>query len=395
MSQFRESALAAYREVLSRLAPEVLVREAMERYSPFPPLWVIAMGKAAVAMACGIHRPAQGLVVCPYRQPPPEGFRLLVGAHPVPDERSAKAGLEVLRFAGQAPVDATVIFLISGGASSLVEVPKKGVTIASLSSLFRQLTSAATPIDELNTVRRHLSKLKNGRLLDVVKARRVITLLLSDVADGQASIIASGPTLRDDTTLTDVRRILRARLGLVPEVLDDALPSANPYLGDHDWEVLAGSQQVADIAYSTLPQPCRIWSAALKGEARREAIRMLEAIRPGEYLVAAGETTVTLHSQSGQGGRNQEAALAAAVALEGGVGGFAALATDGIDGSTRAAGAIVDGTVAAKIRSRGGGAKQALECHDSGNALASTGALVTTGPSGNNVGDLWIAYRAP
>jgi len=243
---------------------------------------------------------------------------------------------------------------------------------------------AATPIDQLNLVRRHLSRLKNGGLLRAASSHRVISLLISDVIDGDASVIASGPTLEDGSTAEQAHTILETRLGSAPAI--PGTPEA-PAQQRHEFHVIADCSKAAEAAARAIDAD--IWTTALRGEAS-EMSRMMLSATSDRPLVAAGETTVTIRG-TGKGGRNQEAALAAAIALDGSNGSFAALGTDGIDGPTDAAGGIVDGTSAERMRAAGIDPNGRLADNDAYHALEASGDLIITGPSGTNVGDLWIA----
>jgi hydroxypyruvate reductase len=317
-------------------------------------------------------------------EPVPTGARLLIGAHPIPDDSSLAAGRALLDFVRALPSEHMLLVLVSGGGSALAEVPVEGLTIDHVADLGSRLMDAATPIDELNIVRRHLSQLKNGGLLRGASTRQVISLLMSDVIDGDASVIASGPTLADDSTADRARSIIESRLGIAAPQLIEA---AHDQDHDHQWFVVADCGLAAREAAITVGGT--VWRSALRGEASEMAVAMLRALedRP---LVAAGETTVTVRG-TGRGGRNQEAALAAALFLEGRDGLFAALGTDGIDGPTDAAGAIIDGGSTGRMRSAGVDPRAALADNDAYTALEASGDLVITGPSGTNVGDLWIA----
>lgn len=389
----RDEILSAYRAALAAVDPERATRSALERRRLRPGgLWVAALGKAAPAMTRGAvdaagDRFRQALVVSDHREQVPTGCSLLIGSHPRPDGRSLTAGRALVSFVAAVPAGDTLLVLISGGGSALAEVPAPGLGVEALADLIDDLMAAGTPIDELNVVRRHLSQLKNGGLGAAAPAAHLMTLLVSDVIDAPASTIASGPTLPDHTGPGDAADIVRRRLGRdLPEVAF-AVAAEHP---DHSWEVVADCRIAAAAAAASIGG--RIWTAALRGEARNSALEMIEACEPGEVLVAAGETTVTV-TGSGTGGRNQEAALAAAIEITGTDSGFAALGTDGVDGPTDAAGAIVDGSSTTRMIAAGVDPERCLVDNDSNRALAASGDLVITGPSGTNIGDVWFVVR--
>lgn len=389
----RDEILSAYRAALAAVDPERSTRAALERRTLRPGgVWVAALGKAAPAMTRGAvdavgDRFRQALVVTDHAEPLPKGCSMLLGSHPRPDGRSLTAGRALLSFVAEVPPADTLLVLVSGGGSALAEVPAPSLGVDAVADLLDDLMAVGTPIDELNVVRRHLSQFKNGGLAAATSAAHLITLLVSDVVDAPASTIASGPTLPDHTGPGDAADVVRRRL-------DRRLPSVvfavAPEHPDHDWEVVADGRIAVAAAAASIDGS--VWTDALRGEARTTALDMIEACGPDEVLVAAGETTVTV-TGSGAGGRNQEAALAAAIAIADTDTGFAALGTDGIDGPTDAAGAIVDGSSAARMRTAGVDPDQCLADHDSNRALAASGDLVTTGPSGTNVGDLWFVVR--
>ena len=385
----RDEVLTAYRRALAAVDPERSVRNVLRR-TPFDgAVHVAALGKAAPAMLRGAEavlgdRIESALAVSDHIEPVPTGARLLIGAHPIPDDTSLAAGRALLDFVRALPSEHMLLVLVSGGGSALAEVPVEGLTIDRVADLGSRLMDAATPIDELNIVRRHLSQLKNGGLLRGASTRRVVSLLMSDVIDGDPSVIASGPTLADDSTADRARSIIESRLGIAAPLL---VEPARAQKHDHQWLVVADCGLAAREAAITVDGT--VWTSALRGEASEMAVAMLQALedRP---LVAAGETTVTVRG-TGRGGRNQEAALAAALFLEGRDGLFAALGTDGIDGPTDAAGAIIDGGSTGRMRSAGVDPRAALADNDAYTALEASGDLVITGPSGTNVGDLWLA----
>ncbi len=391
----RQEILGLYRMALGRLDPEILVSTAVERMPP-KPTRLVALGKAAPAMARGAatglgEQLVDGLVVCDHREPVPERCRLLLGSHPRPDQTSVEAGHALLEYVKGVEASERLLVLVSGGGSAIAEVPKPGLGIEEIARLFDRLTAVATPIEEINTVRRHLSLLKNGGLAAHSTTDDIVTLALSDVPGGPASAIASGPTTADGSRVTDAREVLIRRLGEIPRGVEAALGS-DPTTPVRPVRVLADSTILAETILSLLRQKgldVSVWTDRLDGEASARAGEMIEKTRPGTCLIATGETTVTL-TGDGVGGRNLEAALAAALAIDGRPITFAALASDGRDGPTPAAGAIVDGGSAHRIRDAGFDPAGELASHNSFPVLDTTGDAVVTGPSGNNLGDLWI-----
>ncbi len=363
----RERVLTAYRSALQAVDPEAAVARAV-RDLESERVWVAAVGKAAPAMVRGaasaLGEAMRGfLAVSDHVEPTAANGSVFVGGHPFPDERSERAGRALLSFVGSIPPDDLLLVLVSGGGSALVEVPVEGVAVEDVARLTDRLMHVGTPIEEINLVRRHLSRIKNGGLLRATTATRAVTLVVSDVIDAGPEVVASGPTLVDGSSVDDAVEVIRSRLGV-----DFPVRPVGPTgpLPEHRAEVVADCSMAALAAADELG--AEVWTAALRGEASEQARRMVAA---GEKrpLVATGETTVTVRG-AGLGGRNQEAALAAAIALDGETGWFGALGTDGIDGPTEAAGAIVDGNSADRMRRLGVDPYRALESNDSHGALA-------------------------
>jgi glycerate 2-kinase len=368
---------------------------------------VIAAGKASAAMARGIARAvdiADGVIVAPQDGDAP--LPVIVAGHPVPNEGSVAGGRRALDLATSAGPDDVVVFLISGGASALLAAPAEGLSLEDLRQSNRVLLECGADIVETNTLRKHLSAVKGGRLAAAAGRSRLVTLVLSDVVGDPLDAIASGPTIPDPTTYEDASAVvdrfgLRERLpdrvivhlergcdGKIPET-----PS-EPHLR-HVVEII-GSGTVAAEAAATYIRSCgiraRIVTTCHTGEAREAAVAAVTVpTEADEVLVFAGETTVTV-TGSGRGGRNQEAALAAAIAIEGRPVTFLAGGTDGIDGPTNAAGGIVDGGTIDRGRAASIDAMTALENNDANTYLAATGDLIVTGLTGTNVADLWFVF---
>ncbi|HEX2223956.1 MAG TPA: DUF4147 domain-containing protein [Thermoanaerobaculia bacterium] len=410
---------------LAAVDPERLVydrlREHPERFDA-----ILAVGKAAAAMARGT-RPAvspsfspRRLLVRPQSSPAllDPGWEQRSGGHPLPDRQSVAAGERVRDFLAALAPGQKVLALVSGGASACLELPAPGLTLEDLTATQRLLLASGLPIHTVNTVRKHLSALKGGGALRVT-AGEVLALVLSDVPGDDLSTVASGLFAADPTSFAEalaaverlpvpeaVRRHLLAGVrGEVPETVKPG----DPVLGRVRTVGIGGVRTAVEAVVAELR---RLGFAAVEGElageaadAGRELVRRGRALgtvlgTSGVALVLGGETTVTLAAgPGGQGGRNQEMALAAAGALAEGSASqevVLTLATDGEDGPTRAAGGVVDGGTWEAIRRAGGDPAGALERHDSGRALKlASGALLETGVTGTNVGDLAIYLRHP
>ena len=345
--------------------------------------WVAAVGKAASAMAVGAHEALQSSIqrvllitkdghVSPQSRSLP-GVEIYESAHPVPDNRSLEAGARLLRWVDELPADVEPLFLISGGASSLVEVLEQGVTFADLARVNSQGLAEGVPIGELNARRARLSRIKGGRLAARLAGRRARALFISDVPGDDPSVIGSGlmgPVRRGEED--GVQRTIVASIGSAVEAVRDA---------------------AAGRGLRVNPAGPRF-----DDDAVRLAIRFAHELHlnPGQVCVWGGESTLELPAAPGRGGRNQHLALAAARLIAGQADlMLLAAGTDGNDGPTEDAGGIVDSETVARISLGGLDADRCLARADSNAALAAAGDLVHTGPTGTNVGDLVIGLNLP
>jgi glycerate 2-kinase len=346
----------------------------------------------------------------------PRELAVWEAAHPIPDVGSMAAAAEALSLARAAGEDDLLLCLLSGGASSLWAAPAHGLTLDDLREASAALLRCGAPIEAVNTVRKHLSAVGGGRIALAAHPARVVTLAVSDVIGAPDAAIGSGPTLPDPTTYADALEVARhhavelppaalhhLRLGAAGAVPETAKPAD---LGNvaHFQVVLsvADALRGAEEEARRLGYDARVVSSALQGEARAAGAAQVAATlaaRPdggrGVALLWGGETTVTVRGE-GVGGRNQELALAAAVAVRGEEGVvLAALGTDGRDGPTEAAGALVDGETVARGAAAGFDAAAFLHANDSNAYLRATGDLIVTGPTGTNVNDLTVALITP
>jgi hydroxypyruvate reductase len=387
-------------------------------------LVLVAAGKAAGAMARAAEEVLdgmidEGLAVAPAGTAPLRRTRLLLAGHPVPDGRGARAAEEVLALAAGLGKDDLLLVLVSGGASALLPAPVPGVALQEKAALTGALMRGGATIQELNTVRKHLSRLKGGGLARAAAPARVACLVLSDVVGDDLSTIASGPTVPDPTTYADAIEVLRRRgvyeaapasirrhleAGLRGQVPETAKPGealfarvATRIVGSNRLAVSAAEREARRQGLRA-----RVLTTRLEGEAR-EAARVLVAVlrecaetgrpaAPPVCLLAGGETTVTVRGP-GRGGRNQELAVAAVDPLSG----FpahavvASLATDGVDGASDAAGGVVDHETAREAEALGIAPPAAfLAASDSTSFLGPVGGLIVTGPTGTNVVDLVV-----
>jgi glycerate 2-kinase len=376
----------------------------------------LAIGKASGAMARAAGEVlgealSGGLcVIKAGHQEPPPTFEVLVASHPEPDEKSARAAEKVEEFLEELEEEDLLLVLISGGASALLADTAPGIALEDLKQLNRALLRSGAEIGEINAVRKHVSTLKGGGLVQKAAPTQIAALLLSDVVGDDPSSIGSGLTAPDPTTLEDVRGILERYEIEPPQSIRDHLEKEHetPKPGDAAFEKLtniivgggrltaeAAAKKAGELGYEPF-----LLSTYLTGDAREmasfHAAVVKEILESGNplptpcALVTGGEATTEIRGE-GTGGPNQEFALALALELEG-IEAWAALVvdTDGTDGPTDAAGGLVTGETAAAIRENGVEPREALDDNDSCEALRAGEALVSTGPTGTNVNDLRV-----
>lgn len=380
---------------------------------PAPPpgrVGVIACGKAALPMArlAAVHygENAQGLVVHPgapgAETAVPPGWTGIAASHPVPDEASLKAAEAALTLAADLGGEDRLLVLLSGGGSALMALPVAGVGLSEKQELTRRLLASGAAIDEINCVRKHLSRIKGGRLAAASRAA-LVTLAISDVPGDDPAVIASAPTVQDPTTLQQARAVL-AHYGIAAsQNIRDALrdpANETPDLGGRPasrYEVIASGMTALEAAAAL----CRdrgiepiVLGDRLQGDAAELGMvharraRRLAAAGRSCCLLSGGETTVRIGARHGRGGRNTAYALALAMGLDGDprVWGLAA-DTDGIDGHGGHAGAVVSPETTARARSLGMEPAAFLLGHDSATLFEAIGELLTVGPTATNVND--------
>jgi glycerate 2-kinase len=379
----RELLLGLLQAGLQRVDGRRCVREALTGLAAAPArVWLAAVGKAAESMALGAHEALGGAIertLLITRDAPTAAqfvaggaVEALLGAHPVPDERSLAAGERLLAWVDALPPEAQPLFLISGGASSLVEVLEAGATLHDLEELTRLAFAQGIAIGELNARRAALSRIKGGRLAARLRGRPARALFVSDVPQDDPRVIGSGLMGPADSGADRVERQVVASV---------------------DHAVVAVAAAAARLGLSVHAPPRRF-----EGDATRLAARFAHELRlaSAQLCVWGGESTVLLPSHPGRGGRNQHLALAAARLIAGHSDlMLLAAGTDGIDGVTEDAGALIDGETCARLTLAELDADRCLQQADSAHALAASGDLVHTGPTGTNVGDLVIGLNLP
>lgn len=381
---------------------------------PAPPAGrtlVVGAGKAAAAMAQVVeaHWPDApiGLVVTRYGHGAPcRHIEVLEAAHPVPDRLGEQAGRRMLDAVAELGEEDLVLALISGGGSSLLTLPAPGITLADKQNISRSLLRCGAPISEINTVRMFMSAIKGGRLAAAAAPARVVTLVISDVPNNDPALVASGPTIPNDSTPADALAILESRAIAVPERVRTLLENTKAHWKSahnasstrNSVAVIATAADALNAAQRDAEQAgvaVRMLGDNLEGEASvlgREHGRMALALKDSGIdrpvlLLSGGETSVTVRG-NGRGGRNTEYLLSLALALDG-VPGIHALAadTDGIDGVEDNAGAVLRPDTLARARRAGVDAAACLAGNDAYSVFEALGDLLITGPTRTNVND--------
>lgn len=384
------------------------VAAALAAETPPTALSVIAIGKAAAAMTAGVAGVwpavmARALVISRREYTDFAAIRALPvtfveGAHPVPDARSLAAGAALLEFIAATPAHQPLLFLVSGGASSLVEVAPPGVSAAALARLNEWLLAGGLPIDKVNQIRRAVSQIKGGRLAATLGARPVLALYVSDVPTDDPAVIGSGllaavPETAIPDDLPAWVRVLIARSGRAA-----CEPTAPPRVRHRIVARLSDAMEATAARARALGLSVEMHNDRLAGDAAetgRRLVRRLCAARPGVHIWG-GETTVRLPPNPGRGGRNQHLALAAAIELVGRPDiTLLAAGTDGCDGDSDAAGAVVDATTVVRGAAQGLAAAGCLAAADSGRFFVASGDALVVPPTGTNVADLVIALFNP
>ena len=400
------------------------------KLSEFRRIMVIGGGKATAGMALETEKILDGRItggsvnIPAYAKPWPKSklIRFNPASHPIPSEDGVRGVKSMLRLVGQPSEEDLVICLISGGGSALMPLPSTGLLLSDKQKTTNLLLKSGAKIDEINAVRKHLSDFKGGRLAERLYPATVVSLIISDVVGDRLESIASGPTVPDDTTYADVYRILQERElwrrvpssvrkhirkgkeGKTPETPKRGSRSFkrihNVLVGTNKESCEAAAEMLKKRAYHSL-----ILSTRLHGEAR-EAGKILAGIcigirenqlpvAPPAAVVAGGETTVTIHG-TGHGGRNQELVLSAASSIPGEYEILvSSIGTDGVDGPTDVAGAVADGNTVGRGLRIHMDPDTYLRENDSYSFFERLHDLVTTGPTGTNVNDIFIALIGP
>ena len=423
-----------YAAALNAVEPSrAMARTLAETVPAARPIFVICIGKAASGMASGLvtwlaghgREPAGGMIIAPAAcLAPHPSLTVMLGDHPLPGSRSRAASDSLAVWLNELPIDVEVHVAISGGATALVAGPLPGLSMDNVTRTFELLLASGLDIERSNTIRKRVARWTAGRLALALHPRPIAAWLLSDVPGDDPEVIGSGPCLGDRWSSRDVMALCRSA-GLL-EQLPSAVIAALEFETPKPCHAAANAERTAIVASNQVAmeaaRACAIalgchakaMPKPLSGAARqvgRQIAQALLQVRGSRFgiddtlgeagrarvFVYGGETTVALDESAGQGGRNQELALAAAQVLAGRGAGVALLAagTDGRDGPTDAAGAVVDQTTWSAIQARGIDPLKTLDQHDSYRALDAAGALLRTGMSGTNVMDLVLAIHQP
>ncbi len=403
----RDNLLTLYAAALEAVEGRNCVRKYLQNNDlEEKPVVLLAIGKAAAAMAAGAcdvlgERVSGGLVVTKEGHadiPLPECLTVLEAAHPVPDVRTLEAGQAVIELVSQLPQDCQLLVLTSGGASALVEALPDGIGLAELAELNRWLVGSGLSIIEMNRIRKSVSCLKGGKLAGLLKGQTATNLLISDVPGDDPAFIASGPFYRASSTpMND-----KALPDWVVAMQQQTAAITNPTQSEQDvpHHIVASNRIACEAAQACARQhdwPAVYHPELLEADAGAEAVSLVNMLDelPGGVHIWGGETTVQLPPEPGRGGRNQHLALVAARQLAGRDDlWFLAAGTDGTDGPTADAGALVDGGTIARGEAEGLDISDCLARADAGAFLEASGDLVHTGPTGTNVMDLILAWKA-
>jgi hydroxypyruvate reductase len=403
----RQQLLGIFQCALVAVHGRERVRDYLRQHPVSAPVYLLSIGKAACAMAQGAHAVlgsgiVDALIVTKRGHAEALPWPVLEAGHPLPDEQSLAAGQKLIEFVAAIPPDAMVLVLLSGGASALVEALPQGMDLAQLRALNDWLLAAGLDIAAMNRIRKRLSRIKGGRLAKLLAPRPVLCLAISDVPDDDPGAIGSGPLVADRSlrTAPDTTGLPAAVAGMLQHSL--SAPGADDACFEHvQFEIIArldDAKRAAVEAARRLGLRAKLHRQFIEGDTLAAGARLAQALKnapAGEVQVWGGETTLKLPPHPGQGGRNQSLALAVALALHGQENiWFLSAGTDGTDGPTPDAGALVDGGTIVRGEAEGLSAHLALATADAGNFLEASGDLIQTGATGTNVMDLMLGLRA-
>ena len=381
----------------------------------FSRVFVVSLGKAAHTMLTALHEQTgerfEGIVASPVA---PEfqirGFRYFHGGHPLPNAESIRAGLAMLKSLNTLNEACLAIFLISGGGSACLEKPiDDEISLDDLVETYRVLVNCGAPIGEINAIRKHLSATKGGRLAQAAYPAQQVSILISDVPDNTPDALASGPTMPDSSTAENCYDIA-SKHNLLPQfpasvrelferrALEETPRSDDPAFIRARWWTVLSNAMMLEAAQAeaerqgfavTIDNSCDDWDYAPAADHLLARLRELRRIDGRVCLLSGGEVTVHVEG-NGSGGRNQQFALYCAEKIAGETICVLSAGSDGIDGNSPAAGAIVDGMTDVRARASGIDLQQHLSAFDSYPLFSALGDAIVTGPTGNNLRDIRI-----
>ena len=407
----RRNSETMIRRILAENMPQESVRQALENRDFSGNVYLVAIGKAAWTMAKAASdflgtRLRRGIVLTKYghAQGALPRVEIIEAGHPLSDENTLRGTEKAIALAEGLGAADELLFLVSGGGSALFEAPRDGITLDDIVSLNDQLLASGADIVQINMIRKRLSRVKAGRLAQIAAPARIFAIVLSDVLGDRLDSIASGPVAPDFATVEDVQRVVSAYRLRLTDVQMQYLLEETPKEVSHVETVITGSVRTlcksAALAAEELGYRPIVLTTTLNCEAR-EAGRFLSSIafdiqngtssfQTPCAIIAGGETIVHVKGR-GLGGRNQELALSAAKGLSGMEGVLLfSLGSDGTDGPTDAAGGIVDGSTAGRLRELGLDIDRVLAENDAYHALKAVEGLLVTGPTGTNVNDVAV-----
>jgi len=392
------------------------VREDLYALDQYLQVCVVSLGKAGHAMAeamlAQVGARAYGVVSSSVETPDRlPNFTYFCGGHPVPNQDSLRAARHILSALEKLGDQDLAVFMISGGGSSMVEKPlADDISLAELVETYRLLVHSGAPIAEINAIRKHLSAVKGGRLAAAASPAQQVSILVSDVPESALDSLASGPTMPDSTTVDDCYAVAAKHelTGQFPAPVKSlfqqrALPetpkSDDPaFARSRWWPILssrtateAAAKKAASLGFAVeIDNRCDDWDYARAADYLLGRLRQQRGGKGRACLISAGEVTVRVRGKSGTGGRNQQFALYCATRIAGEDVALLSAGTDGIDGNSEAAGAVVDGTTVSRAREAGLDPEASLAGFDAYPLFERLGDAITTGPTGTNVRDLRV-----
>lgn len=401
----REDAYKIIKETLADCLPDKAVRDSLNKLELSGKVYVAAIGKAAWVMAKTAadflgNSLEKGIIITKYEHSRGalDKFEIIEAGHPTPDENSilgAKRAIDLIREVDEGD---TVLLLLSGGGSSLVELPMPGLTLSDIQGVTKQLLFCGAGITEINVLRKKLSAMKGGKFAAYLKHAKAYSIILSDIIGDNDDMIASGLTYPDESTVDEVKKIIEKYHLTLEERVEAVLLSSQPCRDINIENHVVGSVKdlcrAAAVHAGELGYSSHILTTSMQCEAREAGTwiaSMYKDAYPRPYAVIAGGETVVKVTGTGMGGRNQELALSAAGVLKGQKNVLLfSLGSDGTDGPTDAAGGIVDGSTAERLEAMGLDVEQILQENDSYHALRCVDGLIMTGATGTNINDVTV-----